>query len=61
MKLKYIQITKENINKMKKVRGIVEKEKNNILETNKLIEFINEMSLINLEEYQQKYKNWEGE
>ena len=46
---------------MKKVRGIVEKEKNNILETNKLIEFINEISLINLEEYQRKYKNWEGE
>lgn len=58
---KYEKRIEENINKMKKVRGIVEKEKNNILETNKLIEFINEMSLINLEEYQQKYKNWEGE
>ena len=57
---KYEKRIEENINKMKKVRGIITKEKNNILEIDKLIEFINEVSLINLEEYQQKYKEKEG-
>ncbi len=58
---KYEKRIEENINKMKKVRGIITKEKNNILEIDKLIEFINEVSLINLEEYQQKYKEKEGD
>lgn len=58
---KYEQRIEENINKMKKVRGIVEKQKNNILEVDKLIKFINEMSLIDLDKYQQKYQNKEGE
>ena len=58
---KYEQRIEENINKMKKVRGIVEKQKNNILEVDKLIKFINEMSLIDLDKYQQKYQNKKGE
>lgn len=58
---KYEQRIEENINKMKKVRGIVEKQKNNILEIDKLIKFINEISLIDLDKCQQKYQNKEGE
>lgn len=58
---KYEQRIEKNINKMKKVRGIIEKQKNNIIEVDKLIKFINELSLINLDEYKQKYKNKEGD
>ncbi len=51
----------ENIEKMKKIRGIVEKKKTNILNIDKLNQFIEQMASLDLEKEEKKYKNQKGE
>lgn len=51
----------ENIEKMKKIRGIVEKKKTNILNIDDLNQFIEQMASLNLEKEVEKYKNQKGE